>query len=56
MKAVGFNGVPTKLFKAMDTDCRRCVFDFINEFLYDRANFESWHKSQCVLEPKSGYL
>ena len=34
--------------------CRRYIFDFSSDFWHDRAEFESWHKSQCVPVPKSG--
>ena len=50
------NGMPPEAFKAMDKDCGRYVFDFINGFWNDRAYFESWHKNQCVPVTKSGDL
>ena len=39
MKESGFNRVRPEEFEAMDEDCRRYVFDFINAFCRDRANF-----------------
>ena len=29
---------------SMDEDCRRYVFDFINDFWHERSDFKSWHK------------
>ena len=56
MKTEGLNGVLPEAQKSMDKDCRRYVFDFINEFWNERSDFESWHKSQCVIVPKSEEL
>ena len=44
-KATGFNSVTPKVFKSMNKDRRRYVFDFINEFWNNRFDFEIWHKS-----------
>ena len=53
IKATGLNGVTPEAFKAMDKDCRRCVFDLINNFWHEISDFESWHKCQCVPVLKS---
>ena len=50
------NGLTPEAFKAMDKYCGIYVFDFINGFWNDRADFESWHKIQCVPVTKSGDL
>ena len=54
MKAAGLNGLPSESFKSMVKYCRRYVFDFINEFWHDRADFCGCNKIQCVSVPKSG--
>ena len=55
-KAPGLNNVPPEAFKAMDQDCRRRIFDYVQAFWDGTADYESWHKSQCVPVPKSGDL
>ena len=55
-KAPGLNGVPPEAFKAMDSECRRYVFDFLTQYFDGESDYESWHKSQCVPVPKSGDL
>ena len=56
MKEAGSNGMPPEEFKDTDEDCRKHVFDFINEFFHGRADLESWHKIKCFPVPKSGDL
>ena len=56
MIATVLNGVPPEEFKDTDEDCRRYVFDSINEFWNDRADFETWNKIKCVSVPKLVYL
>ena len=54
MKVAGLNGVPPEALKSMGEYCRKYAFNFIKEFWHNRADFESWNKSQCVPVPKSG--
>ena len=56
MIATVLNGVPPEEFKDTDEDCRRYVFDSINEFWNDRADFETWNKIKCVSVPKLVYF
>ena len=56
MIAARLNGVPPEAFKATNDDCRIYVFDFINEFWYDKDYFKTCNKSQCVPVIKSGDL
>ena len=55
-KVAVLNGVPPEAFKATDKDCRRYVFELINAFWHEKADFDNYHKSQCVPVPKSGDL
>jgi len=55
-KAPGLNRVPPEAFKAMDSECRRYVFDFLMQYFDGESDYESWHKSQCVPVTKSGNL
>ena len=54
MKSAELNDVPSEAFKAMENDCKIYIFDFINDFWNDRADFKSWNESQCVPVPKTG--
>ena len=53
-KVAVLNGVPPEEFKATDKYCRRYVFELINAFWHEKADFDNYHKSQCVPVPKSG--
>ena len=53
-KAPGLNGVPPEAFKAMDDECKRYIFGYINKYWDNKKDCEGWHNSQCVLVPKSG--
>ncbi|KAL7525760.1 hypothetical protein ACHAXR_003162, partial [Thalassiosira sp. AJA248-18] len=55
-KAPGLNGVPPEAFKAMNQECRMHIFGYIQDFWEGEADYESWHRSQCVPVPKSGDL
>ena len=56
MKVAGLSVVPSEAFKATGKYCRIYVFDLINKFWNDRADFDSWHKIQYVPVPNPGYL
>ena len=55
-KAAGLNGIPPEAYKAMDADCRQRVFKYVQDFFEGTADYEGWHRSQCVPVPKSGDL
>ncbi|KAL7527574.1 hypothetical protein ACHAXR_002020, partial [Thalassiosira sp. AJA248-18] len=40
----------------MNQECRMHVFGYIQDFWEGDADYESWHRSQCVPVPKSGDL
>ena len=48
-KAAVFNGVPPEAFKYTDKNCRRNIFNFINEFWNERADLHIWHKINALL-------
>ncbi len=53
-KAPGLTGVPPEAFKAMSPTNLRHVYNHVNDFFLGDANYEQWHRSQCVPVPKSG--
>ena len=55
-KAAGLNDVPPEAYKAMDEECRRRVYTYVCKFFEGDADYEGWHRGQCVPVPKSGDL
>jgi hypothetical protein len=55
-KAAGLTGVPPKAFKAMTACNLQHVYKHVNDFFLGTADYNQWHRSQCVSIPKSGNL
>ena len=55
-KAPGLTGVPPEAFKAMSPANLCHVYKHVNDFLMGDADYDQWHRSQCVCVPKSGVL
>lgn len=55
-KSPGENGVPPNVFKCLDANNRRKVYDFVVRFWKGEEDFEEWHVGLVKLLPKSGDL
>jgi len=55
-KAPGLTGVPPEAFKAMSPVNLRHVYKHINDFFLGDADYDQWHRSQCIPVPKNGNL
>jgi hypothetical protein len=56
VKAPGLTGVPPEAFKAMSPANSWHVYKHVNDIFLGNTNHKQWHRSQCVLVPKSGNL
>ena len=55
-KEPGLNGVPPEALKAMGTEMRQRIHEYVAEFFEGKVDHEGWHRSQCVPVPKKGDL
>ncbi len=55
-KSPGLNGIPPEAYKAMNTETRQLVHEYVTAFFEGNADYDGWHTSQCVPVPKSGNL
>jgi hypothetical protein len=55
-KAPGLTGVPPEAFKAMSATNLQHVYNYVNDFFLGDADYDQWHRSQCIPVPKSGDL
>jgi hypothetical protein len=52
-KAPGLTGVPPGAYKAMSTTKLSHVYKHVNDFFLGDADYEQWHRSQCILSQKA---
>ena len=55
-KAPSLNEVPPDVFKSMNDKCLEHVLTYLNTFRDQKADFESWHRSQLIPVPMPGDL
>jgi hypothetical protein len=55
-KSPGLNGIPPKVYKAMNTETQQRVHEYVAAFFEGDADYDGLHESQCVPVPKSGNL
>jgi hypothetical protein len=55
-KSPSLNRIPPEAYKAINTEIRRQVHEYVAAFFEGDANYDGWHESQCVPVPKSGNL
>ena len=53
-KAPGLTGVPPEAFKVMSPTNSRHVHNYVNQFFLGEADYDQWHRSQCVPVPQHG--
>ena len=44
----GLNRIPAKAFKAMDSDNRKKIFNYVVDFWNGNIDYNEWHKGQGV--------
>jgi hypothetical protein len=55
-KSPGLNVISLKAYKAMNTETRRQVHEYVAAFFKGDVDYNGWHESQCVPVPKLGNL
>jgi hypothetical protein len=55
-KSPSLNRIPPKAYKAMNTETRQQVHEYVAAFFEGDTDYDGWHESQCVPVHKSGNL
>ena len=55
-KAPGVTGVPPNAFKCLNGEHKRTVFQYVNNFWDEKADYWEWHQGLGILVPKKGNL